>query len=132
MYIPCRNGVRPIYLKKHKSIKIFVLADGHPIPATTIALPEHKILEPARTVNMVSELANQSLLSGGKYAEAGYVSVCDGGKFNIYNGHTSKITVSEKDVLTGWQCPRTRLWIIPLQVQLTNPNIHTLLLNGTT
>ena len=40
--------------------------------------------------------------------------------------------MSEKYVVIGWQCPRTRLWRIPLQAQVTNPNLHTLLFNGTT
>ena len=81
---------------------------------------------------MVPALSNQYLLSGGKISEAGYVSVCGGLEVNIYDGPTSKITVSEKDVLTGWRCPRTRLWRIPLQAQVTNPNLHTLLLNRST
>ena len=85
-----------------KSTKIFALADGHPTPATTIALLGHKIQEPACTVNMIPELANQSLLSGEKFAEAGYASVCDGEEVNIYDGHTANITVSEKSILIGW------------------------------
>ena len=112
------------------STNIFLLADGHPTPATTIALLEHKIREPARTVNMVPALANKSLISRGKSAEAVYVSVCDGEEVNIYDGHTAKITVSKKAVLTGWRCPQTRFWIIPLQAQVANPNLHTLLING--
>ena len=74
---------------------------------------------------MIPVLANQSLLSGGKFSEAGYISVYDGEEVNIYNGYTTKITVSEKAVLTGWQCPRTRLCRIPLKLQVTNPNLHT-------
>ena len=93
---------------------------------------EQKIQDPARTVNMVPSLANQSLISGGKFIEAGYVSVCDWEEVNIYNVHTAKITVSEKSVLTGWRCSRTRLWIISLQEKITNPNLHTFLLNGPT
>ena len=50
---------------------------------------------------MIPVLANQSLLSGGKFSEAGYISVYDGEEVNIYNGYTFKITVSEKAVLTG-------------------------------
>ena len=84
----------PFIQTKHMSINIFALADGHTTPATTIAMLEHKVREPARTVNMVQELANKSLLSGGKFSEAGYISVCDGEEVNIYGGHTAKITVS--------------------------------------
>ena len=135
-YTACASYARlvvyPFIQTNRNSANIFALADGHPIPATTIALLEHKIQYPARTVNMVPALSNQYLLSGGKCSEAGYVSVCSGVEVNIYNGPTSKITVSKKDVLTGWRCPRTRLWRIPLQAQVTNPNLHTLLLNRST
>ena len=54
---------------------------------------------------MVPALANKSLLRGGKFVEAIYVSVCDVEEVNIYDGHTVKITVSEKAVLAGWRCP---------------------------
>ena len=99
---------------EQRSANIFALADGNPTPATKIAKLEHRVREPVRTVNMVPELANQSLLSGGKFTEAGYVSVCDGDKVKIYNGRTSKINVSEDAVLKGWQCLRTKLWRISL------------------
>ena len=35
-------------------------------------------------------------------------------------------------VLKGWRCPRTKLWRIPLQAQVMDLSIHTLLLNGPT
>ena len=47
-------------------------------------------------------MANQLLLVGGKFVVSGYVSVCDGYKVNIYDGHTAKITVSDKAVIKGW------------------------------
>ena len=81
----------PFIQSNRKSTKIFALANRH---------PKHKIQDPAHTVNMVPVLTNQYLISGGKFTETGYVSVCDGEEVNIYNGHTSKITVSEKAVLT--------------------------------
>ena len=43
----------PFIQKKRKSTKIFVLVDGYLTLATTIALLEHNIREPARNVNMV-------------------------------------------------------------------------------
>ena len=108
---------------------MFALADGYPTPATNISMLEHRVRNPACTVNMVPALANQSLLSRGKFSETGYVYVCDGDKFNIYDGHTAKITVSDKAVLKGWRCPRTRLWRIPLQSHTTDLKLHTLILN---
>ena len=52
---------------------------------------------------MVPALANKSLLRVGKCVEAIYVSVCDVEEVNIYDGHTTKITVSEKASLKGWR-----------------------------
>ena len=85
-----------------------------------------------RMVNMVPALANQSLLSGVKFAESGYVSVCNGSEVNIYDGHTATITVSDAVVMKGWRCLRTKLWRIPLISQVTDLNKHTILLNGPT
>ena len=114
MYIPHRNGGGTSHTKKRMFNKIFALDDGQPNPETNIAMLEQRVREPARTVNMVPALDNQSLLSGRNFAEAGYVSVCDGEEVNIYDGTTANITIPDKAVLKGWLCPRTRLWRITL------------------
>ena len=88
--------------------------------------------ELARTIDMVPALAEKSLVSGGKFPEAGYVSICDGNEVNLYDGHMVKITVSEEAVLKGWKCPATRLCRIPLQKEITNINTQTLLLDEPT
>ena len=88
--------------------------------------------EPACAVNMVPALANHSLLRRGKFLEAVYVSVCDVDEINIYYGRTATINVSEEALLKRLWCPRTKLWKIPLQSQVTDLNMHTLLLNGPT
>ena len=51
---------------------------------------------------MVPALAVQSLLSGAKFAEVGYISVCDGDEVNLYDSQTARIIVSEEAVLKGW------------------------------
>ena len=56
---------------------------------------------------MVQSLANQSLLRGNEYYEAGYISICDGEEVNTYDGRTAKFVVSEAALLKGWHCPRT-------------------------
>ena len=61
--------------KKRMSANIFALANGHPTLTTNLSMLEQRVRDPARKINMVSALANQSLLNGGKNAEAGYVSV---------------------------------------------------------
>ena len=101
MYLPRQHDWRPLHPNGAKLTKTFALADSHPTPATTIAKLEHNVREPAFTVDMVPALANQSLLSGGKFAEAGYVSICDGNEVNIFDGRTAKMEVSEAAVLKG-------------------------------
>ena len=76
-----------------------MLADGHTTPEAKISKLYHRVQEPALTVNMVPELANQYLLIRGKFLEVGHVSICDGDKVKIYYGRTTKTTVSEKSVI---------------------------------
>ena len=57
---------------------------------------------------MAPALADQSLISGGNFAEAGYISICDGEEVNIYDGRTARIEVSEAAVLRGWRCSLER------------------------
>ena len=69
----------------------------------------HPVREPDLTVNMVPVLVNQSLISGIKLADAGYISICDDKEVNIYDGRTDRIIVSELEVLKGCKCPQTKL-----------------------
>ena len=91
----------PFIQREQRSNNIFALIDRHPTPATNISKIDHRMRDPALTVNIIPELANQLLLSEGKFAEAGYVSICDGNRVNIYDGRTATITVSEEAVLKG-------------------------------
>ena len=77
------------------STKHFSVATGHKTPGSRVAKLHHPVREPSRTVDIVPGLAKKSLLSGGKFSKAGYVSICDDAEVNIYNGRTVKITVSE-------------------------------------
>ena len=81
---------------------------------------------------MVHAHADQSLLSGSKFSNAGYISICDNKEVNIYDGRTSRVLVSERAVLKVWKCPRTKLWHVLIQLCVTNLNTHTLLLDGHT
>ena len=71
MYIPHRMVREPFIKTEQRSNKIFALAYTHPTPATNITKLEHRVRYPVHTVNMVPVLANQSLLSGGKFAKNG-------------------------------------------------------------
>ena len=70
--------VNPYIQTDGLSTKVFSMADGHRTPASNKAKLHRPICEPARTVDMVPALADQSLLSSGKFTEAGYISICDG------------------------------------------------------
>ena len=91
----------PFIQTNKRSAKTFALTDGHPNPATNISNLHHDVREPSRTVNIVPDIKAQSLLSGGKFSKAGYISVCNKDEVNIYGRHTAKIVVSEEDVLRG-------------------------------
>ena len=79
---------------------------------------------------MVPALTSQSLLSGAKFAEAGYISVSDGNEVNLYKSRTARIAVSEEAMLKGWFCPHTKMWQIPLQAKVTELKRHVLVLDG--
>ena len=114
------------------SKNIFALADGHPAAISNVAKLYHIVHDLTRTVVMVPALADNSLLSGGKFSDAGYASICDRSEVNLYDKQSVNITVSEEAVLKGWRCPNTKIWRIPLQTHIINLTTQTLLLNGPT
>ena len=132
MYIQCRKNWGPFIQTDEPSKKIFLLADRHPTAGSNVANLHHNVRKPACIVDMVPELADNSLLSWGKFADAGYVSICNRSEVNVYNKRTVKITVSEEAVLKGFRCPTTGMWRIPLQNKITNINTQTLLFGGPT
>ena len=114
---------------RQTSTKVFTVSDGHLTPGSMMAKLHHPLQEPAQTVDTVPVLADQSLLSGNKFAKAGYVSICDDVEVNIYDGRIIKIVVSKASVLKGRRYPRTRMCCVPLQHNFTNLNTDTLLIN---
>jgi hypothetical protein len=79
-------------------------------------------------VDIVPSLG-QTLLSGSKFADAGYTVVYDKAEVNFYDANTIHIT--KKAVLTGYRCTHTGLWHIPLQPVIMNENDDTLVLDST-
>ena len=79
---------------------------------------------------MVPSLRGVSLLSTSKLSDAGYVTMYNGNKVNVYDGLTATINFSEATVLQGWRCPGERLWQIPLTSDVRNINADDLLLNS--
>ena len=122
----------PFIQTSQPSPKIFTVSDGCRHAVTNIAKLHHPVRDPACTVDMVHALADQSLLSGSKFANAGYISICDNKEVNIYDGRTSRVLVSERAVFIVLKCPRTKLWNVLLKPCVTNLNTHTLLLDGPT
>ena len=122
----------PIIHTGRPSTKVFTVSDGHKNPGSTEVKHHHPVREPERTVDMVPTLFDHSLLRGNKFAQTSYVTICDNQEVNIYDGRTEKIIVSEKAVLKGWFCPKSRMWRIPLQPHISNKNTDILVLNGPT
>ena len=109
---------------------IFHVANGSAAPASEVRLLQHRLRDPARTIDMVPSLRGASLLSTGKLTDAGYVTIYDSNEVNVYDSRTARVHVSEAAVLQGWQCPRKRLWRIPLSSNVKDINTDTLLLDS--
>ena len=58
-----------------KSTKLFHMTDVSTAPASDVCKLDHKLRDPARTVDMISGLIDSSLLSTRKLASAGYITV---------------------------------------------------------
>ena len=108
-----------------KSHKIFHIPNRGTAPDFDVYKLEHELQGPSRTVDMVPELVDSSLLSTSKLTSSGYIKIYDGKEVNIYDSNTTKIIVSEEAVLKECRCPKSTLWRIPLtsQVKILNTNI---------
>ena len=69
----------------------------------------HNFREPAKTVDMVSQLQQNSLMSGGKFADANYITVLTPTEVLIYDGKDTHISVTNKPILKGWRDTTTGL-----------------------
>ena len=98
----------PFVQTTQQSTKVLSVADCRQNPGSNIAKLHHPVHKPSQTADMVPALACQSLLSGATFAEAGYISVCDGKEVNLYDSRTARIVLSEDAVLKGWFVPTLR------------------------
>eukprot|EP00804_Cyclotella_cryptica_P002793 CCRYP_009348-RA/>CCRYP_009348-RA protein AED:0.05 eAED:0.04 QI:0/0/0/1/1/1/3/0/1214 len=117
----------PFIHSKTRSTKIFMLPTGTTTAATIQAQLLLNVRPPANTVDIVPNL-HQTLLSGSKFADADYTAVYDKHEVNFYDSAT--INITERAVLTGYRCPRTGLWRIPLRPVTVNENTDTLILDS--
>jgi hypothetical protein len=97
--------------------------------ASTVNKLLHNVREPAQSANIVTNLANNFLLSTSKFVDAGYTAVYDNKEVNYYEKATIKIIMLEDAVLKGWQCPHDKLWCVPLISDVCNLNTDTILLD---
>ena len=80
---------------------------------TTKAKLKHDVREPAKTVDMVPGLKNNSLISGPKFADAGYITVLTPTELLIYDGVDLQMAVNKDAFIKGWR-DANGLWRMPL------------------
>ena len=106
-----------------KSNKIFHMPTGHTTTASYQAKLHHIVREPARTVDLVPELQNNSLISGPKFADANYITILTPDEVLIYDGTDLQLSVNHKAILRGWRDQASGLWWVPLNPKVKgNPN----------
>jgi hypothetical protein len=87
----------PFTPTNEKSTKIFSLPTGDTATATEVATLQINVRAPANRVDIVPTLT-QTLLSGSKFADAGYTAVYVPKDVNFYD--TGKIKITEQAVLS--------------------------------
>jgi hypothetical protein len=86
------------------------------------------VRSPARDIHITPGIDETSLISTVKFAEAGYVTIFDRDKVNIYDQRDTVITVSQSAILRGWREQGTNdLWRIPLIPVVRNNNTDTII-----
>eukprot|EP00804_Cyclotella_cryptica_P009653 CCRYP_011198-RA/>CCRYP_011198-RA protein AED:0.33 eAED:0.33 QI:0/0/0/1/1/1/2/0/430 len=117
----------PFHSTTAPSIKVFLLPTGGTAHATHISQLLLNVGAPANQVDIVPNLT-QTLLSGSKFADAGYTAVYNKDEVNFYN--SDKIHINATSILQGYRCPHTGLWRVPLQQITRNVNDDTLSLDS--
>ena len=97
----------PFHTTTEPSTKVFLLPTGGTAQATHIAQLMLDVRAPANQVDIVPNLT-QTLLSGSKFADAGYTAVYDKDEVNFYD--SNKIHINATSILQGYRCPHTGLW----------------------
>ena len=112
------------------SNKVFHVPTGHVTRASMQAKLHHKVREPARTVDMVPGLKHNSLISGGKFADANYVTILTPTQVLIYDNNDLTISVNCDAILRGWRDKQSGLWRVPLQEGVAPPDSEYILLDA--
>eukprot|EP00804_Cyclotella_cryptica_P024119 CCRYP_007336-RA/>CCRYP_007336-RA protein AED:0.15 eAED:0.19 QI:0/0/0/1/0.33/0.25/4/0/962 len=117
----------PFHSTTKPSTKVFLLPTGGTAQATHISQLMLNVRAPANQVDIVPTLT-QTLLSGSKFADAGYTAVYDKDEVNFYD--SNKIHVNATSILQGYRCPHAGLWRVPLRQITRNINNDTLILDS--
>ena len=112
-----------------KSDKIFQMPNGHKSPASDLKLLEHNLRSPARDVHMVPDLKGASLISTGKLADAGYISIFDKEEVCIYDSTNTEIIVTRGAILKGYRDKKSTLLHIPLKKDGDDNNTETVIID---
>ena len=105
------------------STKEFILPNGEVVPAKGIAEYPFDVRKPAKELHITPGISKISLLSTSKYADAGYITVFQKDRVNVYDAHNTMITVSREAVLRGWRERGENLWLIPIVETARNNNM---------
>ena len=68
---------------------------------------------------MVPDLKGASLISTGKLADTGYISIFNKEEVCIYDSTNTKIIVTRGAILKGYRDKKSTLWHIPLKKMVT-------------
>jgi len=117
----------PFQRYNSQKTKVFHLPTGSTTTSSHQAKLHLPVRAPANIVDVVPNLT-QTLLSGSKFADAGYTAVYDEDEVNFYE--SNKIKITAKAVLQGYRCPSSGLWRVPLVENICNVNTDTLLLDA--
>ncbi len=111
------------------STKEFRLPNGEIVPAKEIAEYLFDVRKPAKELHITPGISENSLLSTSKYADAGYITIFEKDRVNVYKAHNKLITVSREAVLRGWRESGENLWRIPIVETVHNNNTDTIIVN---
>ena len=84
------------------SAKTFRMPTGTLSNVTELKKLKHKLRDPARDMHLVNDTTLASLISNGKFADAGYATLYDKQRASVFDLKSTKITASEEPVLKGW------------------------------
>jgi hypothetical protein len=123
-----KNEAKQAYIPTGKcSSKIFQLPDGAQTPASDVCLLHCNICQPEKDVHIVPNIPTNLLISTAKLAEAGYKTVFNDEKVNVYNASNTKVIVTRQVILRGWLDKDANLYRIPLVPIILNNNTNTVL-----